>query len=595
MTSSSKARERHPLDELLGVDTRAFDDDELTTVLPRGDEGEERSEEITLPPEVLLTSLDGIETIEAEEIPISENRPTVPGEPLAPSPHVPAVAGFVEPSPGAASVSPHSGVGVIDGRGNGDDPLIGTLVDGRYRVLGVLGSGGIGLVYLCQHELLQKPVALKVLRPEYVSHRDLNERFLIEARAASSIKSPRIVDTIDVGTLPNGAPYFVMEYVEGETLASLLERDGIVELSQALEIARQIAEGLAAAHAAGVVHRDLKPENVFLARQPDGVLFAKLFDFGIAKVANQRKRLTYVGAVFGTPTYMSPEQARGEAVDERADLYALGIMIFEMLAGAVPFDGEDPLAIMAQHVDRPAPSLSSVCQVPIPASLEAIVQRCLEKDPAARYPSAAALLEDLNRVSLHEPPAVPTPPPPPVRAAETLHTHVMPVSAPPRRRGRALFLSLVALAVVGLGGWAAWKELGPELPFSAEKLLAKEAAPERAAQASAPAGDANASQSEAGTEVHFVLSPVDARVFRGEKDLGPMPVSVHVKPGETVTVTVRRKGYSTRKVVVDGSEQRVVVGLVKSSDGRHTATRTRQDNAKRSPNRGSATSRSSAR
>src|SRR5690606_11545085 len=136
----------------------------------------------------------------------------------------------------------------------------GALIDGRYRVLGLVGRGGIGLVYLCRHEVLEKSVAMKVLRPEYADQPEVVQRFVNEARAASAFKSPRIVDTLDVGTLPSGAPYFVMEHVEAETLAAVLQCDGFVRMPEALEIARQVAEGLEAAHAAGVVHRDLKPE-----------------------------------------------------------------------------------------------------------------------------------------------------------------------------------------------------------------------------------------------------------------------------------------------------------------------------------------------
>ncbi|HYO95658.1 MAG TPA: serine/threonine-protein kinase [Polyangiaceae bacterium] len=455
------------------------------------------------------------------------------------------------------------------------DPLLGVLVDGRYRVLRLLGIGGIGLVYLCQHELLEKPVAMKVLRPEYVLHQDLNERFLNEARAASAIKSPHIVDTIDVGTLPSGAPYFVMEYVAGETLSSLLEREGSLDLAQSLDIARQAAAGLAAAHAAGVVHRDLKPENLFLAQGSSGTL-VKLFDFGIAKLAGARKRLTCVGAVFGTPAYMSPEQAQGEPVDERTDIYSLGILIFEMLAGVVPFDAEDPLAIMAQHVDKPPPLLSALSRVAVPPELEAIVARCLSKKPHDRPADARSLLAELSAISAHTPavaeapavleaPAVVRPSPP-----ETLHTHVLPAVEPrqPKRgRSRLLKLSVVLAVAASLGGiWvyrghAAWPAV-----LAAAKLRFPTSAERPAAPRAAQAAPAVVPPGASAKEVHFVLFPLDARVYEGDRDLGPMPVSVRVDPDKPVVVTVRRKGFATRRVVVDGGETRVVVGLVKVAD-----------------------------
>ncbi|HET9930527.1 MAG TPA: protein kinase, partial [Polyangiaceae bacterium] len=459
--------------------------------------------------------------------------------------------------------------------GSPDDPFIAELVDGRYRVLRLLGVGGIGLVYLCRHEALEKPVALKVLRPEYVLHEDLNARFLNEARAASAIKSPRIVDTLDVGTLPNGAPYFVMEYVDGETLASLLDREGHVELSTALAIARQLAEGLDAAHAAGVVHRDLKPENVFLAHTPEG-LSAKIFDFGIAKVARARKRLTYAGAVFGTPHYMSPEQARGEEVDARSDLYALGVMLFEMVTGRVPFDGEDPLAVMSQHVDRVPPLMSNITGTPLNADLEAIVARCLAKDPRHRYSSGAELLRDLEALpALMEQPlpvarAVEAPMPsapsrlPSLQSRpETLSAHVVPAMPKPRSRGRWFVAAGVVVAAAAGGAFLLRHPTSSSLT-SADMGM-------QASVGNGPGMESSDSSSprigvpaKAMREVHFVLSPIDSHLFRGDEDLGPMPVSVQVEEGTSMTLTVRRKGYTTRRVVVDGSETRVVVGLIRA-------------------------------
>ncbi len=458
------------------------------------------------------------------------------------------------------------------------DPLLGVVVDGRYRVESVLGVGGIGLVYLCQHEVLEKPVAMKILRREYVAHEDLNERFLNEARASSAIKSPHIVDTIDVGTLPNGTPYFVMEYVDGETLAALLDREGAIALERSVEIARQIAEGLEAAHAAGVIHRDLKPENVFLAPgEVPGVPFVKIFDFGIAKVARARKRLTYAGAVFGTPHYMSPEQARGESVDTPSDLYALGVMLFEMITGTVPFDGDDPLAVMSQHVDRVPPLLAAVRGAPVPASLEAIVARCLAKDPRDRYASASDLVADIARL---DPTELRTQTPSavsnvsisaPVRAAldsaakvqpiraETLHAHVVSQSRPPKTR-KTRFIAGALLAAAAAGG-AYWLGIS-ERSTTASMSSAPAAAPADERDTLSPPRHSLPGAPDTTREVHFVLSPIDAHLFHDDKDLGPMPVSINVKKGAPLTLTVRRKGYSTRRVVVDGSETRVVIGLV---------------------------------
>jgi serine/threonine-protein kinase len=566
------------LDELLGMDPRAFDDDERTQVLPRSDPPPV-DPSMRLPPvqPSALVAPSAISSALNSE-PEGDLSPTAalprfaPVDPTAshrmatPSPSAPAsqTGASVPSMPIASGPAP----------GSPDDPFIGELVDGRYRVLRLLGVGGIGLVYLCRQEILEKPVALKVLRPEYVLHEDLNARFINEARAASAIKSPRIVDTLDVGTLPNGAPYFVMEYVDGETLASLLDREGHVEANMALDIARQLAEGLEAAHAAGVVHRDLKPENVFLARTPDGT-FAKIFDFGIAKVARARKRLTYAGAVFGTPHYMSPEQARGEEVDARSDLYALGVMLFEMVTGRVPFDGDDPLAVMSQHVDRVPPLMSSVTGTALPADLEVIVARCLAKDPRDRYANGAELLRDLaslppvqaqlmRAAAVHDAPlpSAPSRLPSLQSRPETLHAHIVPAAPKPRSKSRWLVAFAVLLA--GAAGVVLFMRQGAltnaradaKATSLAEGLPFAKPAESGAARVGVAARPVH--------EVHFVLSPIDSHVFRGDEDLGPMPVSVQVEEGSSVTLTIRRRGYTTRKVVVDGTDKRVVVGLMRA-------------------------------
>lgn len=631
-----KAGDNQLLDELLGIDPRAFDDEERTLVISRsdppppgpaqasdpGDETPDDERQTSIPPEavpsrtrsdappsleappeaalpashlsnepraVVAAPLHSEQAVEASQealAPVDLPRfesgdsdpaasPPVSSPVASPPPLTPQTPDVArEPSnPPPPSVAVVSSPGEMLLKGGPDDTFIGELVDGRYRVLRLLGVGGIGLVYLCRHELLEKPVALKVLRAEYVLHEDLNARFLNEARAASAIKSPRIVDTLDVGTLPNGAPYFVMEYVEGETLAALLDREGSMSLPRALDVVHQLAEGLEAAHAAGVVHRDLKPENVFLAQQADG-LFAKIFDFGIAKVARARKRLTYAGAVFGTPHYMSPEQARGDEVDARSDLYALGVMLFEMVTGRVPFDGEDPLAVMSQHVDRVPPLMGSMTHRSIPADLEAIVARCLAKDPRDRYATAGELLRDIDALpaaDLAAPDSARKVPESATIAAarlpslssrpETLHAHVVPAAAKPRGLNR--LLAVAALLAIAAAAVVVVVRRSQSSDSSAVADAARTPAA-RPLPSVAGASDRIGTQEPATREVHFVLSPIDSHVFRGDDDLGPMPVSVQVVEGTPQTLTVRRKGYTTRRVVVDGSETRVVVGLMRA-------------------------------
>ncbi|MEM1414713.1 MAG: protein kinase, partial [Myxococcota bacterium] len=236
------------------------------------------------------------------------------------------------------------------------DPLLGTVVDGRYRIDARLGEGGMGVVYGVTHVSLGKRFALKVLRRDYARDETVVERFVREARAASSIGHPSIVDIHDFGRLPDASTYFVMELLEGETLTARIRR-GALAPEETLHVVRQIASALSAAHASGIVHRDLKPDNVHLVTRGDDALTVKVLDFGIAKVGGAHGKLTRTGTVFGTPYYMSPEQAAGQSVDGRTDVYALGVIAFEMLTGHVPFDGDTFMGILSKQMFEAPPSL----------------------------------------------------------------------------------------------------------------------------------------------------------------------------------------------------------------------------------------------
>jgi len=276
------------------------------------------------------------------------------------------------------------------------DPLIGTTVAARYRVERLLGSGGMGAVYLAEHVHMRKPVALKVLHKELAGVNEVVARFEREAIAAGRIEHPNVAPATDFGKLEDGSFYLVLEYVDGKSLRDLIA-EGPLAWERAVAIARQIVSALVAAHAAGIVHRDLKPDNVMLVAQPDGTERVKVLDFGIARVTLAEPQrdvthLTKVGAVMGTVAYMSPEQALGEEVDERTDLYALGVIVHEMITGRVPFDADSAAQILAKQITQNAPPLPSGS----PAALDALVTELLGKTRVERPPSARAVLERLD-------------------------------------------------------------------------------------------------------------------------------------------------------------------------------------------------------
>jgi eukaryotic-like serine/threonine-protein kinase len=268
---------------------------------------------------------------------------------------------------------------------------------GQYRVTGLIGRGGMGAVYAAEHTLLGKPAAIKVLLPELSQKQDIVMRFFNEARAATAIRHPGIIEIYDFGWTPNGAAFIVMERLEGETLG---QRSSRVRLRwpAVLSIARQIAGALAATHAKGIVHRDLKPDNVFLVPDPEvpGGERIKLLDFGIAKLADSSlSNMTSTGTLMGTPTYMAPEQCRGVAIDHRVDLYALGCVIYELCCGRPPFVGEGTGDVLAAHIHLPVPPMTAH-NPEVPPTVERLVQHLLAKAPADRMPSAEELIRAID-------------------------------------------------------------------------------------------------------------------------------------------------------------------------------------------------------
>jgi serine/threonine-protein kinase len=279
------------------------------------------------------------------------------------------------------------------------DPLINNVIQGRYKVLNQIGEGGMGVVYIAEHVDIEKKVALKVLRDDFSKRPEVVARFKQEARSAGKIGNEHIVDVTDFGQLDQGGVYFVMEYLQGQGLSDVI-RSEVLGVERAAAIVLQIAEALNAAHKLGIVHRDLKPENIFLVEDDSKRDFVKILDFGIAKISDrdsEGQRLTKTGMIFGTPEYMSPEQAAGKPLDHRVDIYALGCIMFEMFTGMVPFEGETFMAVLTQHMFEPVPRLEDVNpDIDVPDPIKQVVYKAMEKDKDDRYADMTELSEDLE-------------------------------------------------------------------------------------------------------------------------------------------------------------------------------------------------------
>jgi tRNA A-37 threonylcarbamoyl transferase component Bud32 len=308
-----------------------------------------------------------------------------------------------------------------------DDPLVGRTIADRYRVLGTIGRGGMGAVYRVEHLMLKKELALKFLHPELGRLDEVMRRFEREAEAAARLDHPNIVGVTDFGRTSDGMLFLAMELLQGQSLTDLIRPNGSdgrpIPVERALHIERQILRALDHAHASGVIHRDLKPDNVMLIERDGEPDIVKLLDFGIAKMSAQSdggksETLTQAGIVFGTPEYLSPEQAMGEEADQRADVYSAGIVLYEMLTGRRPFDAQSKVAIVSMHLTQKAmPVTRAAPDANIPPALERIVERAMAKKRDERYASAQAFLHALDepyRLSQSRP--VVTPPSPLGRA-----------------------------------------------------------------------------------------------------------------------------------------------------------------------------------
>lgn len=448
------------------------------------------------------------------------------------------------------------------------DPYIGKTVDGRYFVETKLGEGGMGVVYRCRHTIIDKKVAMKVLRADMAQNEEVTERFLNEARSASSIGNPHIIDISDFGRLPDGATYFIMEFLTGTSLADLVAAREPMAPPRAGHVILQLAEGLSAAHDAGIVHRDLKPDNIFLVKRGSHDDFVKILDFGIAKASTQDARLTQAGQVFGTPHYMSPEQASGSPVDLRSDIYAVGVILYELCTGQLPFDADNFMAILTQHMYKSPLPPSMIEGLVLPPGLEDVILRCLAKEPTERYQTMTALGEDIERVFAGTLPTASRD-----RRSMT-EGYASPEEYFERRSGLGsvpppksppnllLYASIGALAALAAGTAVYFATgAGAAPPATAEpSFVAAPSSTDPGAEKAASEDD----EKPPTTQVAIAVAPLSAHVFRGDEDLGQSPVMVEVGK-EPLSLTARLDGYEAREIEIDGSRSKVTVELEKKA------------------------------
>jgi serine/threonine-protein kinase len=284
----------------------------------------------------------------------------------------------------------------------GDDPLLGTVLLDRVRIERPIARGGMGKVYYGQQVGMNRPCAIKILNPRMSGGADLAEftrRFLLEASIAAKLTHPNVVTIFDYGETADGSCFIAMEYLEGKSLSDELKAVGRMPAERAIHIVRQVARALREAHALGVVHRDMKPGNVYLVKRDDDDDVVKVLDFGLVKdnAASEGQDHTQFGQIMGSPRYMAPEQVQGKNVDARTDVYSVGAMLYAMLAGKPPFDRASDLAIlMAQVSEKPPPMASVAPDVSLPPGLEALVMKCLAKNPADRFASMEELINGLK-------------------------------------------------------------------------------------------------------------------------------------------------------------------------------------------------------
>jgi serine/threonine protein kinase len=451
------------------------------------------------------------------------------------------------------------------------DPYLGKLA-GSYHLVELLATGGMGFVYRAEHKTLQKEVAIKLIRPELTQRKDLSARFLAEARIISQLNHEHIVDILDVGMLEGEAPYFVMEFLEGESLGRLLEKNKRLSPERTIHILVQLLDALSTAHQNGFIHRDLKPENVFLL-QRRGQPFVKLLDFGIAKFLDPQLEVhtqTSNGGLLGTPHYMSPEQIQGHSqeIDARSDLYSVGILLFECLSGQLPFEGKSFADYVIAHVMNQPPKVTQIA-ADIPPALSAITQKALQKKQGDRYQSAAEMSAALQ--------------------AATLKLEVTPPTVKPHSKmlwyaaGACVLVFTLMALLLSFGASPQTKTPAPIMRSTPEAspLSSIQPASVISIQPTSTASTESAHFAEINLSFHsrpkraLVMVSIEGK----EQNLGTTPTTLRVAKGSNLSVLFTKGNLRAQKKVVAARDQLIMGKLVASIEPRKKRT---QDKIKKS-------------
>jgi serine/threonine protein kinase len=526
----------------------------------------------------------------------------------------------------------HDGAGLVPDQAYAhvDKELEAGDVVGEYRIEGKLGEGGFGAVFSAMHPVIGKHAAIKVLSRQFSANPQMVSRFIAEARAVNQIRHRNIIDIFAFGQLADGRQYYVMELLDGTPFDRYLASNKRLTIAQALPILRGITRALDAAHAKGILHRDLKPENVYLVFDEDGGVQAKLLDFGLVKLlgtssdgsgSGSGDHKTKTGTPMGTPYYMSPEQCRGKDVDRATDIYAFGALVFEVLTGSVPFNGDSAMDVLMKHIMEDAPFPSAVCP-DVPPQLDAPIRRMLAKEPSDRPASVGEALESLvvagnaagvlTGVSALPPRSDPSLQPDQALATEpTMDANSSSSSSNkgirvvnggdasphgstflaseadvvPGRRSRAwigaLAAALIAMTLLAVGAFVLTAvRHRTEQKTVATALIAPTTssvamvAPVPSPAASTSSSESRATGADAGledVEIRIEGAPKGAVVKEGARELGPAPGPFKLKPGTAVTLTVVARGYKPKEVTLaPTTNANVGVVLERQSSGKAT-------------------------